>query len=257
MEPPLPALTLNASFRAQLARKEPFVRVVKVIRNGEMGDDYQPPENLLLIPAEVGTPEFPLDELVLHAQRFGWPDEQVTLWLGRVEAEEGAMTAFLSQTTLQARRGHYGAGHVAPQQHHPAPQPYQPLYGQPPQPQAHQQQPQPPAANPDPLAGLSEVQRLTMEVTKLAAMAAGGGKRASVLDRLLSGEIGPDEAMGWLIKVQRLLPAIKSLITVGIKWVVPLVRETWEESKTKAEQDRAKTTKKPDAARSPEAAPPP
>lgn len=253
----LPPLVLSSHFKSELSRIVPYPRVIKALYEGQNGEDPQAEENHLHIPTEVAIPAFPMEEIIQFAVRRGWPHQTITLYLARAEMEMGARSGFLSQCTIYPPRGMRQPSYYQPPNAYQTPQhPYQP-----PPHGAPQTPPQagtaPPAGNPDPLAGLSEMQRLTMEVTKLAAMAAGGGKRASVLDRFLSGEIGPDEAMGWLIKAQRLLPAVKNLITVGIKWVVPLVRETWEESKTKAEQDKAKATKKPDAARSPEAAPPP
>jgi hypothetical protein len=234
---PQPALTLNAQFKAHLARKEPFERVIKVLREGESGEDYQPRESMLIIPPEVSTPDFPMDEITAHAMRFGWPNERVTLYLAKAEEEPGAMSTFLSQATLQPHR--------TVQTYAPRPT-YAPQVA--PAPQAPAQAPANPA---DPLAGLSETQRLSLEINKLAAMAA-GRRRASVLDRILSGELQPDEVMVWMGNIQRFANFGKLLLEQFVKWLVPMVVKTYEQARA----DAAKTaTKAPP--RAPEAAPPP
>jgi hypothetical protein len=222
-------MALNNEFKRHWNTREPFVRVVKALLNGENGEDFQPQENLLFIPPDG---VLPMEELQLHAQRFGWPENDVTLLLAHAELPVGAGSSYITQSTLRRRGG-------APMTPRPAPAP-----------QAPAQAPSNPA---DSLAGLSDVQQLKLEVTKLAAMAS-GGRRASVLDRILSGELQPDEVMIWMGNIQKFANFGKVFIEHFVKWIVPLVIRTAENARADAAKNNSP---KNNAPRSPEAAPPP
>lgn len=236
MERPLPALSLNAPFKKQLETKVGFERIIKALRDGESGEDYQPPENLFRIPPDVSVPELPLSEVQVFAQRFGWPYERITLYLCRAEVESGGFSSYLCQTTLQP----WGGG-AWPAPAHAAPSPAA-------IPQAA------PQAQPQPQEGLSEIDKLSVEITKLAALAAGGSK-GSLMDRLLRGDLQPEEVWTWIENVQRFAKVGKLIVEQVIGWVVPLVIQTAEKARAEAQAKRAQP--QPAAPRSPEAAPPP
>jgi hypothetical protein len=235
---PLPPLSLNAAFRKQLETKVGYERAIKALRDGEKGEDYQPDENLFIIPPDVSAPELPLSEVQGFAQRFGWPHERITLYLCRTETDSGALSSYLCQTTLQPWGG---ASWSAPA--HAAPPPAAP-------PQAAQQA----QAQPQPQEGLSEIDKLSVEITKLAALAAGNTK-GSLVDRLLRGDLQPEEVWAWIENMQRFAKLGKLIVEQVIGWVVPLVIQTAEKARADAQAKRQPTQTA--APRSPEAAPPP
>ncbi len=245
---PLPPLSLNAAFRKHLETKVGFERAIKALRDGEKGEDYQPDENLFIIAPDVSVPDLPLSEVQSFAQRFGWPHERITLYLCRTETDSGALSSYLCQTTLQPWGGSAwsGSAYAAPP---PAATPQTA-----PQPQARTQ----PQAQAQPQAqtqeGLSEIDKLSVEITKLAALAAGNSK-GSLIDRLLRGDLQPEEVWAWIENVQRFAKLGKLLVEQVIGWVVPLVIQTAEKARAEAHAKRAQP--QPTAPRSPEAAPPP
>ncbi len=236
---PLPPLSLNTAFRKHLETKVSHERAIKALRDGEKGEDYQPPENLFIIPPEVSAPELPLSELQAFAQRFGWPHERITLYLCNPEPDSSALSSYICQTTLQPWGG---AGSAAP--------------WSPPAPPAPTPAPTQQAKQPQPQDGLSEMDKLSLEINRLAAIAAGNNK-GSLIDRLLSGELQPEEIWAWIENARRFAKVGKLIVEQVVAWVVPLVIQTAERARADAQAKRQPAAQpQPAAPRSPEAAPP-